>query len=45
MNEENVTEMLRLLKSIDWKLWEMYNMMKDVLVDTDTIEQGPENDD
>jgi hypothetical protein len=23
--------MLKLLESIDWKLWEMYNMMKDNL--------------
>jgi hypothetical protein len=25
--------LLKLLESIDWKLWEMYNMMKDNLPD------------
>lgn len=39
MTEEQATEMIRLLKGIDWKLWEMYNMMKDVLVDENAIEQ------
>ena len=30
--EASVDErMLKLLESIDWKLWEMYNMMKDNL--------------
>lgn len=35
MNDEQVTEAIKILKSIDWKLWEMYNMLKDVLIDKD----------
>jgi hypothetical protein len=28
-------KLIRLLESIDWKLWEMYNMMKDNLPEKD----------
>lgn len=31
MTEEQAEKMIELLKGIDWKLWEMYNIMKDVL--------------
>ena len=41
MNEEQAQKMLELLEGIDWKLWEMYNMMKGVLV----AEETEENDD
>jgi hypothetical protein len=29
--ESTEEKLLKLLESIDWKLWEMYNMMKDNL--------------
>ena len=43
--EKQTTEekVLRLLESIDWKLWEMYNMMKDNVPNKPT-EQKPENE-
>ena len=31
MNEEQASRMIELLESVDWKLWEMYQMMKNVL--------------
>ena len=31
MTEEQAQKMLELLEGIDWKLWEMYQMMKNVL--------------
>ena len=37
-SSQNSTEerLLKLLESIDWKLWEMYNMMKDNLPEQPT---------
>ena len=29
--QTNEEKLFKLLESIDWKLWEMYNMMKDAL--------------
>jgi len=29
--QTNEERLFKLLESIDWKLWEMYNMMKDAL--------------
>jgi hypothetical protein len=33
--------MLKLLESIDWKLWEMYNMMKDNLPEKPKTAKAP----
>ena len=42
MNEEQANEVIKLLKSIDWKLWEMYNMMHDVLVGDEDLDKTQE---
>jgi hypothetical protein len=41
MNEDQADEVIQLLKGIDWKLWEMYNMMREVI----GVPDEPEADD
>ena len=45
MNEDQADEVIKLLKGIDWKLWEMYNMIKDVLATDDTPNDLTQEDD
>lgn len=32
MTEEQFNKLYKLLESMDWKLWEIHNMIKDVVV-------------
>ena len=45
MNEEQSNELITLLKGIDWKLWEMYNMLKGVLATDDAPSDAPTDED
>ena len=44
MTEDKFEELIKLLKDIDWKLWEMHKMMKSVLDPEDLNESNVEND-
>lgn len=40
--QTNEEKLFKLLESMDWKLWEMYNMMKDYTADKNPAKQKEE---